>query len=218
MFAIELTGNSHMLLPLLAAPGTAYAVTVLLLKRSILTEKIARRGRHLTREYSTDPFETLRVADIMVPKVDALEADMTVDAAVAFFMDGEKRHKSYPVLDKDRKVVGMASRADVLAWQTEAAHGEATLYDQCSDSDVVVAYPDDLLGHLADLMVEHDIGRIPIVARDSRRLVGLVARKDMLRIRSVRNAQEHERTGFFGPRGARGGPLRRRRRRKAASS
>jgi len=197
MFAIELTGNSNALLPLLASTGTAYAVTVLLLKRSILTEKIARRGRHLTREYSPDPFETMRAAEIMVRDVDTLASDMTVDAAVAFFTEGPRRHKSYPIVDRDRQVVGMASRADVLRWQTEAAHGEATLFDLSSDNAVTVAHADDLLGYVADLMVERDLGRVPIVGGERRRLVGLVSRKDMLRIRSVRNAQERERAVFL---------------------
>ncbi len=49
-FAMELTGNSHILLPVLAASVAAFGTTVLLMKRSILTERIARRGLHLTRE------------------------------------------------------------------------------------------------------------------------------------------------------------------------
>ena len=55
-FAVELTGNTHVLVPLIAACATAHAVTVLLMKRSILTEKIARRGHHIFREYRVDPF------------------------------------------------------------------------------------------------------------------------------------------------------------------
>ena len=65
-FAVELTGNTHILLPVLAATVAAFTLTVLLMKRSILTERIARRGLHLTREYSVDPFLNTRVADIMV--------------------------------------------------------------------------------------------------------------------------------------------------------
>ena len=197
MFAIELTGNSHVLLPLLITTGAAYAVTVLLLKRSILTEKIARRGRHVTREYSTDPFELLRAADVMVKEVETVPATMTADDAVAFFTDSDKRHKSYPIVDAQGDVVGMASRADVLRWRSEATHGQTTLYDLASDSAVAVAHADDVLGLIADLMVERDIGRVPIVERGGRRLVGLVARKDILRIRAVHNEQENERKAFF---------------------
>src|SRR5665213_1238072 len=64
-FAIELTHNVDALLPLAAACTMAHATTVLLLRRSILTEKVARRGYHVMREYIVDPFETMRVADIM---------------------------------------------------------------------------------------------------------------------------------------------------------
>lgn len=196
MFAFELSGNASVLLPLLAATAAAYATTVLLLKRSILTEKIARRGRHLTREYIVDPFEQLRAVDVMVTDVDTLPADMTVDAAVAFFTDGSHRHKSYPIIDATRHVVGMASRADVLRWNTESSHGSTTLFDAISDSSPMLAHAEDVLGRVADLMVEGDTGRIPVV--DARRqLVGLVARKDLLRVRAARNVEETDRRSYL---------------------
>ena len=198
MFAFELSGSGAALLPLLAATATAYATTVLLLKRSILTEKIARRGRHLSREYVVDPFEQLRAADVMITAVDTLAADMTVDAAVAFFSDGEKRHKSYPIVDGGGGVVGMASRADVLRWGREAPHGAATLFDVASDNNPAVVHAGDLLGRVADLMVERDIGRVPVLDAEGR-LVGLIARKDLLRIRVVRNRDEVERQAYSRP-------------------
>ena len=65
------------LLPLVAACAAAHCLTVLLLKRSILTLRIARRGHHLRREYSVDPFELVRVKEVMVQQVDTLPATMT---------------------------------------------------------------------------------------------------------------------------------------------
>lgn len=197
MFAIELTGNIDMLLPLLAATGAAHAVTVLLLKRSILTEKIARRGQHITREYSIDPFELLRVADVMVKKVDTLPVTMAVDEAVAFFTAHEHRHKSYPVIAEGGRLVGMVTRSDVLRWRTEGRHNGSTLDDLISDESVVVGHPDEVLGRVADVMVAAELGRIPIVDRATHCVVGLVARKDLLRIRSVVGAEERDRNVFF---------------------
>src|SRR5215469_2866295 len=107
LFAIELTGNFSLVGPLLISTSAAYALTVLLLKRSILTEKIARRGQHVVREYSVDPFELLRVSEVMVREVDTLPAEMTVDQAIAFFSADEHRHKSYPIRSKDGRVIGM---------------------------------------------------------------------------------------------------------------
>ena len=65
LFAIELTHDTNILLPLLVACFAAHGFTVLTLRRSILTEKVARRGFHLSREYSVDPLELLRVRDVM---------------------------------------------------------------------------------------------------------------------------------------------------------
>ncbi|MDE1937288.1 chloride channel protein [Bradyrhizobium sp.] len=198
MFAIELTGNIEMLPILLAATGAAFAVTVLLLKRSILTEKIARRGQHITREYSIDQFELLRVADVMVKEVDTLPVAMPVDDAVAFFSGEDvRRHKSYPVVTADGRLAGMVSRSDVLRWRTEGAHQAMTLDDLVSDTSAVSAYPDDVLGRVADIMVSADLGRIPVVDRDDHRVVGLIARKDLLRIRSLVNAEERDRSAYL---------------------
>ena len=68
-FAVELTGNTHVLLPLIAACVSAHLLTVLLMRRSILTEKVARRGHHLSREYRVDPFTLTRARDVMTTAV-----------------------------------------------------------------------------------------------------------------------------------------------------
>jgi H+/Cl- antiporter ClcA len=198
IFAIELTGNMGALLPLLAATGAAHAVTVLLLRRSILTEKIARRGQHISREYTVDPFELLRVADVMARPVETLPATMPVDAAVGFFTAEAPRHKSYPVVAEGGRLVGMVARADVLRWRTEAGHGTDTLFDVASDTSLSVGYPDEVLGRIADLMVARDLGRVPIIERGGQRVIGLVARKDLLRIRATVNAEERDRGRFLG--------------------
>jgi chloride channel protein, CIC family len=202
LFAVELTGDFALLGPLLMATSAAYALTVLLLKRSILTEKIARRGQHVVREYSIDPFELLRVSEVMVRDVDTLPGAMRVDEAVLFFSSEVRRHKSYPLLDTDGQVAGMVGRADVLRWRAESPHGDETLFDRVSDRSLTVGYPDEPVSHLADRMVMADVGRVPIVDRDTVRLVGLVSRKDLLGIRATARSAESSRIAFFGRRTA----------------
>jgi hypothetical protein len=65
IFTLELTLVWGALLPLVIAATGAYALSALALRRSVLTEKIARRGLHLTREYSTDPLETFFAREVM---------------------------------------------------------------------------------------------------------------------------------------------------------
>ena len=198
MFAAELTGNFSMIGPLLIATSASYALTVLLLKRSILTEKIARRGQHVVREYSIDPFELMRVEEVMVREVDSLPAAMPVDEAIAFFSSEARRHKSYPLIDADGRVAGMVARADVLRWRAENLHGKESLFDRVSDRSLTVGYADEPVSHLADRMVLADLGRVPIVDRETQRLVGLVARKDLLRIRATAKSTEANRAAYLG--------------------
>ncbi|MFT4158565.1 chloride channel protein [Shinella sp.] len=199
-FAVELTGDVSSLLPLLAATISAYAVTVLLLRRSILTEKIARRGQHITREYGIDPFEYARARDIMIEAVDTLPAQMRVGEASAFFATTEKTHRIYPVVDSDGLLKGVVSRGDALRWQQNPALADQSLDERVSDTSVPVAHPEDTIGYVADLMLATDVGRIPVVDPQSGRLVGLVARKDLLRLRHAANTLENERKPYLGPR------------------
>jgi H+/Cl- antiporter ClcA/CBS domain-containing protein len=197
LFAIELTGDVHLLVPLLIATTAAYAVTVLLLKRSILTEKIARRGQHVTREYSVDPLQLARVSEVMITRIDTVPTSMSVADAVEVFTGESARHRSYPVVDARGRVVGMVTRAHVLRWISEGAPEHATLDDLVADSEVVVGYPDEILADLVGRMVAHDLGRVPIVDPASRKLVGLIARKDLMRVRAWSAKLESERKAFL---------------------
>jgi chloride channel protein, CIC family len=192
MFGLELTHDLNALLPLAIGCAAAHTTTVLLLKRSILTEKVARRGHHITREYVIDPFETIRVADIMARPAESLPANWTVAETLAFFTapDAPKRHKSYPVTEAQGKVIGMMSRTDALRWLGDE-DGERLLREQVAGQELVVGYDDELAGHLADRMSFTDHGRVPILSRATGALVGLVARRDLLRVRT--NMMRHER-------------------------
>ena len=196
MFGLELTHDINALLPLAIGCVAAHLTTVLLLKRSILTEKIARRGHHITREYVVDPFETVRVADVMAHPAEALPVDWTVGETLTFFTaaDAPPRHKSYPVTAVDGRVLGMVSRADALRWLRDEQSPSTALREQITGQDPVIGYDDELAGQLADRMTCTDVGRVPIVSRKSGSLVGLVARRDLLRVRTnmVRHERERE--------------------------
>ncbi len=191
LFAAELTGDFTALLPLLAATATAYGVAVLLMKRSILTEKLARRGQHLTHEYQADPFARMPVREVMVTPVDTLPAAMTAREAVALFTGPGPRHKAYPVVDAQGGVIGMLARADVLAWLRDPP--ESTLAEAVAGTPLVAAYPDEPVGDAADRMVLAETGRLPVLDRADGRLVGLLARKDVLQVRQRVAAEEQQR-------------------------
>jgi H+/Cl- antiporter ClcA/CBS domain-containing protein len=190
LFAAELTNHLSALPETISAGAAAYAVSVLIMKRSILTEKIARRGRHILREYTVDALEFLQAGQVMTPDPATLAGSMTIVNAVSFFRE-EAVHRSYPVVDEDGQLLGLVSRTDALRWQQEGGlRPEARLADVLSDASTLVAYPETPCGEVADMMVESGTGRVPIVDPQSRKVVGLLSRQDLLKVRSTQQRGE----------------------------
>ena len=193
LFAAELTGSFDALPLCLAGAGAAYALSVLLMRRSILTEKIARRGRHILQEYSVDPMEFVQVRELMTSDPDMLSGDVRIEDARDFF-ENDARHRSYPVVDATGRLLGLVSRSDALRWRVETIDGGTLLKDNLSDAAQPSAFPDSPSGMVADLIVQTGVGRIPIIARDSRRVVGILTRQDLLKARLKFRRAETERT------------------------
>ncbi|TPK20348.1 chloride channel protein [Mesorhizobium sp. B2-5-9] len=197
-FAVELTGNTHVLVPLIAACAAAHAVTVLLMKRSILTEKIARRGHHLVREYRVDPFALTRVREVMTAQVESVPATMTLHGAAAFLTAPETRHPSFPVVDENRQVLGLIDPPAILRWRRAGKHRTTTLGELLAGSKVTLAHPDEYLEGLSDKLLTANVSHLPVVAREDGRLVGYVGWKDLMRVRSRKQAEERERSTLLG--------------------
>lgn len=197
-FAVELTGNTHVLVPLIAACATAHAVTVLLMKRSILTEKVARRGHHLVREYRVDPFALTRVREVMTTEVESVPATMTLHGAAAFLTAPETRHPSFPVVNEDGHVLGLIDPPAILRWRRAGKHRTTTLGELLAGSKVTLAYPDEYLEGLSDKLLTANVSHLPVVAREDSRLVGYVGWKDLMRVRSKKQAEERDRSALLG--------------------
>ncbi|RYY09178.1 MAG: chloride channel protein, partial [Alphaproteobacteria bacterium] len=193
LFAVELTGHFDALPATIAAATGAYAISVLIMRRSILTEKIARRGRHILQEYTVDPHEFLQAQQVMTPDPAVLSSTMSIKDTVAYFGDGAT-HRTYPVVDDSGRLVAMVSRSDALRWQVEGELPETSLAEALSDSSQPIAYPYSPIGEVADMMIESGIGRIPIVEPGTDRVLGILSRHDLLKIRSARRRAEVDRS------------------------
>jgi chloride channel protein, CIC family len=196
-FAVELTGNTHVLLPLIAACGTAHAVTVLLMRRSILTEKVARRGHHLVREYRVDPFALTRVHEVMTKEVETVPGTMTLHGAAAFLTNPKTGHPSFPVIDADRRVLGIIDPPSVLRWRRAGKHRTTSLHKLLAGGRIAVAYPDEYLDSLADRLLQVNVAHLPVVVREDQRLVGYIGWKDLMRVRVKLQAEETQKTSFL---------------------
>src|SRR5690606_6548011 len=121
VFLFELTRDYDAVLPLMGATVVAVLVTQLLLRESLMTEKLARRGMLVRHLYELDPTSITRVGDVMTTDVTTVEAQLSVTAAQEVVLGGG--HHAYPVVDDDGRCVGVVARDDLLA--TDAAGDES---------------------------------------------------------------------------------------------
>jgi CBS domain-containing protein len=188
LFAAELTNHLSALPETIAAGAAAHAISVLVMKRSILTEKIARRGRHISREYTVDALEFLQAGQMMTPNPETLPGDMSLNDAAKFFAE-KATHRSYPVVDPQGRLLGLVSRQDALEWRV-AGHGEGRLSDALSDASMGFAYPETQCGEVADMMVESGVGRVAVVNPEDKKVIGIISRQDLLKVRSTQKSTE----------------------------
>jgi CBS domain-containing protein len=189
VFAFELTHDANSLLALLVAAVISHLVSVLILKRSILTEKVARRGFHVMREYAVDPLEATFVREVMNHDIYTLEPRRSLADVYRSLPEGspERRQRLYPVLDGDHGLIGVLPWSAVLA-----ANGRRDL--RVRDAMLPprsVAYPDEILRSVADRMAAHGLGALPVVGRsDPTCFDGLITQFDLLNAREKLLAEE----------------------------
>lgn len=201
VFLLELTHDLEALPALMVGSVAAFGVTVLLLRRSILTEKLARRGQHISREYAVDVFELIRVGEVMdsrppmVP-ADTLASELTRRIAAA---DSPFARRQATLITENGDLVGIVTRGDLLRAQ-QAPGTVALTVLQAGTAEPVTAFADETLNSAMGRMLDRDIGRLPVVERGApRRVVGYLGRADILAARLRHRDEElrREKRPFF---------------------
>jgi H+/Cl- antiporter ClcA len=205
VFALELTHRFDALLPLLVGATAAYALSALVLKRSVLTEKVARRGYHVLREYDVDPLEVLFASEVMTEDPVVLPADAPLEQVLPLLVenghqtrDPLHRQRLYPLLDTEGRFVGAVTRRDLLDLAADQNPQEQRDLRVLADVAIepTVVHDDDTLKHVAQTMALAGVSRVPVVDRaDPTRLLGLVSLHQLLagRLRDLQEAREPER-------------------------
>jgi CBS domain-containing protein len=209
VFVLELTHDLNLLPALLVGSTAALCVTVLLLRRSILTEKLARRGQHIAREYSVDLFEMMRVSDVMDRNPPLVDSSVTVEALSGAIARGDSplsRRQATLVVDRSGNLAGVITRGDIMRSLADGTAATRTVLE-ASSTDVEITHPDETLQTAVGRMLRRNIGRLPVVARSGgARVVGYVGRADILAARTRLHDEEErrERWPLLGSRRAQG--------------
>jgi CIC family chloride channel protein len=216
VFTLELTHAWNDLTPLLVASVSAYLLSALLLKRSVLTEKIARRGLHLTREYSTDPLETFFAREVMTTDPVVLPAAATIGDLLPVAVGGTTRLSPlldasapttppcpllgassltaalYPVLDASGAVTGVVTHRELLA----AADREPAIrtVGELARPPKTLIRADQTLREVANAFAVNGTTQAPVIdPADPGHLLGMVSLSQLLHARRTDHHEEHHR-------------------------
>jgi CBS domain-containing protein len=199
VFAFEATRQPLGLLPLLGGGTAAYLVSLLMMRSTIMTEKLVRRGTRIPSEYEADFLDQVLVRDIESRDVVALKADDAVEEVrdwMAARAPGST-HQGFPVVNGQDQLVGVVTRRDLL----DVDLPMTCLVRELIKRPPVVIFEDNSLRDAADQMVQQNVGRLPIVARENpRHVTGIITRSDLLGAheRRLRLAQSAQRSIVFG--------------------
>lgn len=196
IFAFEITRDYNSILPLMLVTVIADAIAVRYAKDSIMTEKLARRGLHIHTDYEPDVFREVIVGEVMAKDFDTVPAT----ARVAELTDritrhdpSVTRHQGILIVDADGKLAGIITRDDLMrALQKDPTGAMSVL--EAGSSNLVLAYPDEVLYDAAARMLRANVGRLPVVDRNnSRQIAGYLGRSEVMAARLRRLEEEYVR-------------------------
>ena len=188
VFLFELTADYQIILPLMLAAVVADIVAAALLRESLMTEKLARRGLKVQTEYAVDVLGTTLVRDVMTTEVDTLPATATVGDARRKIAAG--RHGAYPILD-DGRCVGIVARGDLLLREA----GEEEPVAAVASRDLVTVGPEDTVLRALERMLQEEVDHLLVVAPDGH-LQGICTRTDVFKARRRQWELERRQPGW----------------------
>jgi len=178
VFAFETTLQPLGLLPLLGGCAAAYLTSAVSMRHSIMTEKIARRGVRLPTGYGSDPLDLVLVRDVAASPVVTLQETQTVKDVQEWIASGApgSSHQGFPVVDAHGALRGVLTRRNLTGTDAPGA----TVADLVTQLPRFV-FEDNTVRQAADHMVNHDIGRLPVLNRERKpQVVGILTRSDVL--------------------------------------
>ncbi|HEX4479545.1 MAG TPA: chloride channel protein [Rudaea sp.] len=195
VFAFGLTHDADAMLPVLLGSAVAYGLTVIVMPRSILTEKIARRGHHVYREYGVDPLERHFIAEVMTHEAISIDADLPIREAQRRYFGVDQTQRAYPVT-AEGKLLGVIDRGRLSSINPELLDqrvGELFVAETAS-----YALPTETCRAVASRLAAFGLERLAVVdTPGSLRIVGIVSRSDLLRPTRQLYEDEIRREKFF---------------------
>jgi CBS domain-containing protein len=189
VFAFETTQQPFGLLPLIGGCTAAYLVSCFLMRNTIMTEKIARRGIRVPSEYAADFLDQIWVGDVATRDVITLGAADRLEEVRSWLDSGAEgtHHHGYPVLDDADRLLGVVTRREIF----DRRFGGDVPVRSLLKRAPAVAFENSSLREAADLMVTTGIGRLPVVTQaNPSKVLGILTRSDLVSAHARRISED----------------------------
>lgn len=184
IFGLETTAQSNALLPLLAACVASYLVSFLIMKNTIMTEKIARRGVKTPHSYESDILERVTVGQIMKPNSLVLDGDKKIQEVQAS-LNNEVGELDYFMVVNEGRFNGIVSSSKLF---DKFLDPNIQLKSLARNADVAINI-DQSLRAATEIMTREKMYVLAIHSGEDKKIVGTVSYKEI--ISTIQGGDEH---------------------------
>lgn len=176
IFALEATGQSNALLPLLAGCIGSYVVSFFLMENTIMTEKITKRGVKTPDSYEADILEAINVKQVMIENGVLINEDNTI-GEVRTWLENETDYNSnyFIIISNDNEYKGIVSSYSLFGNH----HDPEKLVSQLIKSNNASVNEDNSLRIAVELMAEENVDILPVVSENNK-ISGILSYKNIL--------------------------------------
>jgi CIC family chloride channel protein len=178
LILFEMTRDYSIMLPLMMAVAVSTVVAQLIRRDTIYTLKLRRRGVEIEERREAPLLQTITVGQAMARNFDVVSTDTGVaELLESIPADGQPR--AFPVLDNDRKLVGILTPSDIER-ALDKDLSALTVQDIAAKNPVTI-FPDQTLEDAVRRLGSQGLRQLPVVSRhDPSVLLGLLRHSDVI--------------------------------------
>ncbi|MEN6453106.1 MAG: chloride channel protein [Prolixibacteraceae bacterium] len=177
VFAMETTGQSNALLPLLATSTTAYFVSYFTMENTIMTEKIARRGVKTPHSYKPDVLEKFTVEQVLTDNGMVISEKNSIREVREWLIREQNFKSNYFIISSnEREYKGILSSSNIF----DSQHSPESLIGTLIKRNDIYIGLDDTLLTAVETMAKESIDVLPVVSKENTKIVGILAYRDII--------------------------------------
>lgn len=177
IFALETTGQSNALLPLLATCTTAYFVSYFLMENTIMTEKIARRGVKIPHSYEPDVLEKLTVEQVLPDNGIIISEENSIKEVREWLITEQSFKSNYFIISSNEKEYkGILSSSNLFSSQ----HSPENLIGALTEHNSIYIGLNDTLLTAVETMAKENIDVLPVVSKENTKIIGILSYRDII--------------------------------------